>query len=359
MYITFCGATFNTISSPIDTFESLIWTQRWYEPGAFKIVMPTSHFTEADAAVFIYNSDVADYMLIDDVQIDSESNTLIVTGSSLESMFDSRPMHSPTYYSAHIEDTARNYVWLFATGDVIASNAFINTPITLATAKNYTDSASAQTAIGVLLSDAIQRIYKPLGWTYTLKRSPGTANLIFDTAVGLDRRSAQSVNQRAMFMSSKGDIASYFYSKNKKDYRNYVFMRTAWPYSSAGSIADGVSTREYNAVVTGDERRIVFLEGNVNYSTAAMDALCKAELTKYPVVENATGEISPGCSLIYGTDYSLGDYCDFIISDIGLSFSAQVTAVDFVYEKGAKRIVPIWGEEKLNPRRFIKREAGK
>lgn len=360
MYVTFCDKTFNVLSNPIDVFESLTWTQRWYEPGDFKIIMPMCHFAAAENAVFLYNSDVKNYMLIDEIEVDSGAGTLTVTGSSLESMFDWRTMYSPTYYTSHIEDSALSYVWLFATGDVVASNAFINTPVTRAAAHGYTNAGNVQTAIGVLLSEAIRRIYKPLGWSYTLKRNPAVASgLLFDTAVGLDRRSTQSANQRATFYDTKGDIVNFYYVKNNKDYRNYVFMRTAWPYSSTGPVADGVNTREYNAVITGEERRIIFLEGNANYSTNAMDALCKAELTKYITNENMTGEISPNCSLIYGTDYSIGDYCDIVISEIGLTYSAQITAVDYVYEKGAKKIIPIFGEEKLNPRRFIKREVSK
>ena len=359
MHIILCGATFSALGSPIDDFISLVWTKRWYEPGTFKTILPAEYFTQADAATFIYNSDKNDYMLIDEIELNTEDRTLTISGTSLEALFDWRVMYSPTYYSAHYEDSVRFYVDIYATDSFFATLAFTNTPVTLATAKGYTDTGDAQTKAGAILSEQIRAIYKPLGWAYTLTKAAASANLVFDTVKGLDRRSTQSTNQQASFLSSRGDIGKVIYRKNNKDYKNYVFFRTTWPYESAGPVAEGSSYREYDASLTGEENRYIYFTGDKNYTTAQMDALCKAELTKYPVAENATGEISPVCALVYGTDYSLGDYCDFVDSEFGISFSAQITAVDFVYENGAKRTVPIFGEETTNIRKFVKREAGK
>lgn len=358
MYITFYDSQFGAISSPIDTFESLIWTERWYEPGSFRLALPASHFLQANDAAFVYNRDVQNYMIIDEIEVDSDAKIMTITGSSLESLFDWRVMYNPTYYTAHVEDTARAYVTIFATNSVMPTLAFVNTPITLAAAKNYTESANIQTKAGILLSDAIRYIYKPLGWTYTLKRGAG-AGLIFNTVKGLDRSGIQTTNQRAMFFSSKGDIENVVYTKNKKDYHNYVFMRTTWNYDKSTETANGTRSREYNGALSGEERRFIYLTGEADYTTIQMDSLCKTELLKYPVSENITGEISPNCSLVYGTDYALGDWCDVVINETRLAYNAQITAVDRVYEKGNKKIIPVFGEEKLNPRRFIKREAGK
>lgn len=358
MHIIFCDEYFAPISSPADTFESLIWTYRWYIPGTFSIVMPEAYFTYAEVAEYIYNSDTQDYMIIDEYAIDSETNKLVVTGSSLESMLDWRPFPYDTFYpSQNIEAVIRNNVSFLTTDAVIADYAFTVVPIFLVSPHGYSDIGDIYIKTGWLLSDAIRYAYKPLGWAYTLKYDSGA--IVFDTVVGLDRRSTQTVNQRAVFSTTIGDISTYHYSKNRKDHKNSAFLKTIWGYDSGTSTANGSNANVYNAAAAGEECRFAYLTGDTDYTAAQMDVLCAEEVLKYPVAENATGEISPNCTMIYGTDYSLGDICDFVINELGLIYSARITAVDFVYEKGAKRIIPIFGEEKLNPRRFIKREAGK
>lgn len=359
MYITFCGATFYTISSPIDTFESLIWTQRWYEAGSFQISMPAKYFAIADAATFIFNSDRDSYMVIEDIQLDSEKDILIISGRSLESMMEWRFCFDNYGPNQLIESEARGFVSLYASALVIADFAFVNTPITLAPAHGYTQRDNIYFKVGTTISDAIFVAYSRHGWSYTLKRKSGTTNLEFDTVVGLDRRSTQSANARAIFSTTAGDIGNYSYNKSKKDIRNYAYLRTVWGYDSATGTANGSATRGYNQAAAGEEKRVIFFEGNENYATDKMDLLCKNELLKYPAIEAISCSISPTSKLIYGTDYSLGDYCDVAITELGMTLSAQVTAVDFVYEKGTKFIVPTLGREKLNPQKYIKREAGK
>lgn len=356
MYITFCGATFNTISSPIDAFESLIWTQRWYEAGSFQVVLPISYFPVVQNAVFIYNSDQKNYMVIDDIDIDSEKNALIVSGSSLESMMEWRALTTAfNWPDQNVESSARSLVNFMCTSAFMASFAFANTPITFAASHSYATRADIYLPEGLLLSDGLRLMYEPLGWAYTIKRY-STSNIRFDTVIGKDRRSTQSVNPRATFSTTAGDIASYRYNKNKKDYRNFAFMIAVWGYTP--SAPEGVATHSTD-LSGADETKMVYLQETKSFTTDHMEILNKNELSKYPIIEAISCKISPASKLIYGTDYSIGDYCDVAIRDINMTLSAQVTAVDFVYEKGAKFIVPTLGREKLNPQKYIKREAGK
>jgi hypothetical protein len=356
MYVTFCDKTFTNLSSPIDVFESLIWTERWLEPGHFQVILPVGQFGAAHESTFIYNSDRENYMIVEDVETDGKRVT--VTGSSLETLLEWRVLTGPTYYAnSTIETTIRGIINLFATGAAMADYAFVNTPLVFDAAKNLTPKADMFFKPGTTLADMIQAVYGPRGWSYRLYRAG--ANVVFDTVVGKDRTSEQSVNQRAIFNSSKGDISSYSYNKNSKDYRNYALLRTVWGYDAETGTANGVATRSYNAAISGEERKLIYFEGTENYNTTQMDTLCADELKKYQQTESFSVDISPSCSLAYEADYTLGDVCDIAITEIGLIASARCTSVDFVYEKNAKRIIPSFGDYKLSPRQYIKREAGK
>lgn len=360
MHLVFYGPTFTKLTNPIDVFDSLVWTERWYDSGSFTLILPVDRYAEAKDAVFIYNSDTESYMLIEELDYDVAAKKLMITGRSLEAMFDWRILITPAYTAKKVEDIARSYVYHSATGASVASCAFDNTPVVRATAKGYTETATVPAMTGPALSDKIRSLFRPLGWRYTLKRNPGVASgLLYDIEKPIDRTSTQSVNQRAVFHSAKGDIISYRYSKNTKDYRNYAYMKSEWPYKSAGSVPDGIEFNLYDASLTGEERKFLFVTGKEDFTDDEMDSICIDALGKYPVCENVTAEISPACSLVYGINYSLGDWCDVVINEIGLAYSAQITAVDFVYENGAKRIVPIFGEEATNIRKYIKREAGR
>jgi len=356
MHIVFCDKKFKVASRPIDNYHSLIWTEKWLEPGSFQVVLPVEHFGAAHEATFIYNSDRENYMIVEDVETDGKQVT--VTGSSLETLLEWRVLTGPTYYpNSTIETTIRGSINLFATGAAMADYAFVNTPLVFAAKKNLTPKADMFFKPGTTLADMIRTVYGPQGWSYRLYRAG--ENVVFDTVVGKDRTSEQSVNQRAIFNSLKGDISSYSYNKNSKDYRNYALLRTVWGYDAATGTANGAAMRSYNAAISGEERKLIYFEGTENYNSTQMDTLCKDELKKYQQTESFSVDISPSCSLAYETDYTLGDVCDIVITETGLIASARCTSVDFVYENGAKRTIPSFGDYKLSPRQYIKREAGK
>lgn len=360
MHLAFFGSTFNRISDPIDTFESLVWTERWYDSGSFSLILPTSRYAEAKDAVFIYNSDTETYMLIEEIDYEIAAKKLTITGRSLEAMFDWRILITPAYTAKKVEDIARSYVYHSATGATVASCAFDNTPVVRATAKGYTETATVPAMTGPALSGKIRSLFRPLGWRYTLKRNPGVASgLLYDIEKPVDRRSTQTENQRAVFHSAKGDIINYRYNKNIKDYRNYAYMKSEWPYKSEGPVPDGVEFNLYDASLTGEERKFLYVTGKEDFTDDEMDSICIDALGKYPVCENVTAEISPACSLVYGINYSLGDWCDVVINEIGLAYSAQITSVDRVYEKNMIRVIPIFGEEKSDVRKFVYREVGR
>ena len=49
---------------------------------------------------------------------------------------------------------------------------------------------------------------------------------------------------------------------------------------------------------------------------------------------------------VYGEDYRIGDICDVADDGLGLSYSLRLTAVDTVWEDGAKTVYPVFGEQR-------------
>lgn len=79
----------------IDTYTSLIWTDRYYKAGDFELCLPASkeifEFVKQD--YYLYNRNSEHVMIIEQIMIETDTedgNKLTITGRSLESILDRR-----------------------------------------------------------------------------------------------------------------------------------------------------------------------------------------------------------------------------------------------------------------------------
>ena len=93
----------------VDTFESLIWTDRYYEAGDFEIYTAATkemlQILQPD--YYLWCKESEHMMIIEGIEIKSDfenGNKLIVTGRSLESILDRRIIWGQT----NIDDTLQN-----------------------------------------------------------------------------------------------------------------------------------------------------------------------------------------------------------------------------------------------------------
>lgn len=79
----------------IDTYTSLIWTDRYYKAGDFELCLPASKeiFDVIKQDYYLYNKNSEHVMIIEQLTIETDTedgNKLTVTGRSLESILDRR-----------------------------------------------------------------------------------------------------------------------------------------------------------------------------------------------------------------------------------------------------------------------------
>lgn len=79
----------------IDTYTSLIWTDRYYKAGDFELCLPASKeiFEVIKQDYYLYNKNSEHVMIIEQLTIETDTedgNKLTVTGRSLESILDRR-----------------------------------------------------------------------------------------------------------------------------------------------------------------------------------------------------------------------------------------------------------------------------
>ena len=93
----------------LDTFESLLWTERYYECGDFEISSPASIelLKTFEKENYLWSKDSDTVMIIEDLEIssDQDKGTLFsVTGRSLESILERRIVWNPTVLTGNLQD---------------------------------------------------------------------------------------------------------------------------------------------------------------------------------------------------------------------------------------------------------------
>lgn len=354
--LVFLTAALQPASAPIDSLDSLVWLTRYYTPGSFSAKLPASKYINIKNAVYVYNPDNGGCAVFDRKVLTITGDTAEIGGSSLEALLNMRTVLTETKLAGNIETVCRALVTTNAlTGARVIPN------LALGTAAGHTETVDTVVEAGVRLSDALYAVLRPFGMSYTITLDYTAGTFNFEIVKGLDRTQSQSVNSWAIFSTDFENIKNASYEKIEADYANYAYVTAE--DATHGIVVIGVNES------TGPDRREIYISSNATSVKADESVMTLNEyknllasvgyeaLAKNAVTENANGDIDTAGSLEYGVNYSLGDWCDIIVAEHGLSWEAQITALDEVYEKGSKRIIPAFGEELIsNLKDFIKKE---
>lgn len=112
MEIYVLNKIFETVAV-VDSYTSLIWTDRYYQAGDFELYLPTSinALNTFIPDYYLWNKDSEHLMVIEDLKTTSdleEGNNLTVTGRSLESILDRRIIWSQTNITGSLHEAIKN-----------------------------------------------------------------------------------------------------------------------------------------------------------------------------------------------------------------------------------------------------------
>ncbi|MHB1153569.1 MAG: siphovirus ReqiPepy6 Gp37-like family protein [Eubacteriales bacterium] len=356
MELIFLDENFNKVSSPIEKFKSLIWSRRYYKHGSFSLILPVSLFRTVKNASYLYNVENGGCAEITGISLSKKLKTVTLTGNLLEALFDRRYALVDTKLVGTnvLETLLRSFI---TTNAITGARAIPY--LSLGTAAGYTISANTAVKQGTKVSDALYDVLKPLYMSYSINLNYSTGLLSANIIRGKDRRQSQSVNSWATFSSSFENLLNYSYERSYIGYANYAYVL-------ANDATHGRVLREVDQT-SGAVRREMFIISNVSslvggtqlsldayqslLSTIGTEALAESRMT-----ETVSGDIDTQGNLKYREHYDLGDWCDIAVPELGLSWEAQITTVDEVYEKDAKRVIPGFGDESLNMKQYIKKE---
>ena len=239
-----------------DTYNSLIWTDRYNEYGDFEIYTPMTDdiLTYMRQGYYLQRKDSDHVMIIESLKVTTdidEGSNLTVTGRSLESLLERRIIWGQKTVNGSLHDGIKT---LLTENIISPSNA--DRKISPFMFQDSTDPTILALTIdaqytGDNLYETIQKICaeRDIGFRVTLNDSK---QFVFELYMGVDRSYNQTSNSYVVFSPKFDNLISSNYIESKKPLKNVTLV---------GGEGEG-SERRYTAVgnVAGISRREIFTD---------------------------------------------------------------------------------------------------
>lgn len=335
----------------IEGYNSMIWTERYQDPGDFELKTPlvTQTWNLLPELSFISLRDSKEVMFVEDHSIGRDSEgwpELTITGRTLDAYFENREVLGDyqkkhkmaqiyslaeaalvVIWNSFINDTGQDVMHADARGlsvygvlpGVVVSDS---TTLVSFIRRRWTHKDSASEPIfrfirrgrlGVRmirpnsLNANIVTVSSTLGNKGIITRNlvANTSLLRFDLFNGVDRSREQSINEPVIFHFDSGHIDDPKYLFSIKNEKNRIRVTS--------SVGDQLFYRD-GIINTGFDRRHLIhdvgtpgTDESVTEFQADFDSFAEEALDEHDRVNLIDGEISLQAPYKYGTHYSLGD----------------------------------------------------
>lgn len=316
----------------IDTYVSLIWTERYSECGDFELytlVDPTLlHYIRKDYYLSIKESNAT--MIIEDILLDTDVESglyITVTGRSLESILDRRIIWGQKDIKGNLQDAIQLLL-----NDSIISPSDPDRQINNFIFEKTTNEYIAQLNIDVQftgdnLYDVIATLCNEakVGFRIILNESN---QFVFSLYYGKDRSYDQDENSYVVFSPEFDNIINSSYVESNKTLKNVTLV--------AGE-GEGASRRMTSVGSgTGLNRREMFTDagdissnvdsGNLlsNEYVAKLEQRGIDELSKNAAVSSFEGKVDSTRMFLYGVHFFIGDIVQ-VANEYGIEGTARIT----------------------------------
>lgn len=327
-----------TALSIFDTFESFIWTERYFNVGDFEIYIPVSiealTILREDNYLWLKNSEKV--MIIEDLEIDSSPDDgprLKVTGRSLESILDRRIIWGQTILSGNLQNGIKKLLTDNAITPTIPERKINNLIFEDSTDPLITDLTVDAQYNGEELLESVQKLCEAnsIGFKITLRDDNV---FVFKLYAGVDRSYNQMVNPYVVFSPKFDNLINSNYVESKKTLKTVAFVagegegsnqKTTTVTDSSGGGSD-LSRREMYTDAGGVSSTV---DGGTLTDEEYMAQLSQKgaeELAKNGCVQSFEGEVDSTYFYKYGEDFSMGDIVQ-LANEYGLESRSRVVEV--------------------------------
>lgn len=324
----------------LDTFESLIWTDRYSKYGDFEI------YTSADASImskirqdyYLWVEESEHQMIIEAIKIESNvefGNHLIITGRSLESILLRRIIWSQTILNGNFQNAVKK----------LLDENVINPKDPDRRIDNFIFEESDDPAITELtiqvqftgdnLYEAIQAMcdVASIGFKVTLNDAN---QFVFKLYAGVDRSYAQDKNPYVVFSPSFENIINSNYFESKQDYKTVTLVAGEGEGSARKTMTVGKNPGK------GLYRRELYTDARDISSTTESGTLTPAQynaqlsqrgeerLAERKIIQAFEGQVETTQMYRYGEHFFMGDITQ-LENEYGIE--ARVRVIEFVHSE--------------------------
>lgn len=340
--------------SLIDAYTSLCWSDRYNEAGEFELSLPYYYGKQYFGKYLIQDNYCGikyskRKMIIEKIEYHVEEESapeMIVSGRSLESILERRLVLSKVDFGSDgvqvpfqtaVESLLNsNIISPFNENRKIPGFIMKLSEDTKVTSVLFDGTYNGEDLYKII-SDACKD--KKLGFRLMFNEEN---KLVFELYAGLDRSTAQNVNDSVIFSPYYDTLKSSNYFTSTEEYKNIMYVSIA-----EDSVVPVFETPE----PSGIKRREVLVDQDdlkKNKSTklksSEIETKGKQKLKEeYKVKTGIEGDVVPGVLYEYGKDYDVGDRVQ--VTDIyGNTETVSISEVVITCDEGGLQIIPTFEE---------------
>lgn len=335
MDIWVSGKDFKSISV-IDTFSSVIWTDRYNEYGDFEIVT----FPSAVALMslqkdhYLQISDSEHVMIIEDLNIQSDSEDggmYVVTGKSLEWILNRRIVWNLTVAKGKIPDIIKQLITENIISPAIAERKISNFVFKDVTLPSYSTMEEIEMQFhGESLYDCVSTLCKmeSIGFKITLSASN---QFVFELYEGANRSFDQITTPYVLFSPDFDNLVDSNFIDSDESYKNVTLVAGEGEGTDRKTVAKSLEDKTYSEL----DRREIFTDASDISKTVGEGTLTDEEYEKQlkerggeTLMDNKSyqyfeGSIDSNRAHVYRKDFFVGDIIQ-IRNQYGFEAKARV-----------------------------------
>lgn len=325
---------------PLDVYESVIWTDRYYEYGDFEIytVATKEIIDRLKSDYYLWNSESEHLMIIDEskIETDAESgNHLIVKGKSLESLLLRRIVWNQTVLNGSLETEIEKLLNLNVINPSDPNRKIPNF-VFKKSGDSYIESIKIEAQYtGDVIYDVISDICKvfSIGFKIILDQDN---NFVFSFYSGTDRSYDQIKNPYTIFSPNFENIINSGYRESKTNYSNITLV------AGEGEDVNRRTRVVGDLTASGIERRELYTDARDISSTDGESTLSEEQynnlleqrgqenLQNHKITKEFDGEVETSQLYRYKEDFFMGDIV-VIENEYGLLAGARI--LEYIYSE--------------------------
>lgn len=339
-----------TAVSVIDTYESLIWTERYFECGDFELytVMTDDVLQKIKMDYYMVNSNSEHVMIVESILINTdveEGNHVTISGRSLESILHRRVVWGQQILSGNLQDVVH----------ALLDASFINPTEESRKVSNFVfKETDDPTILGITINaqytgedvyEAIKSLCTECGVGFKMSLSDA-GNIEFELYSGVDRSYDQTENSFVIFSPAFDNMLNSNYIESTEQFKNVALI------AGEGEGAE----RKYAAVgdVSGLDRRELFVDARDISSTSGETTISNEEyqtqlqqrgrekLSETTLVTSFEGEGETTQLFVYGRDFSKGDIVQ-VANEYGHESKVRILEVVMSEDVNGFSVYPTFG----------------